>query len=861
MIPSRAAAGNITIESFSAEPLELRTGESFRIRATVSASGVNVVSFVLRTAEPAARKDVPPFFTQYEANRQLAYLTQDGGVNLSDNGPLDLDGAANAFAIDVSTKDWQPGRYVLAFFAHNRPGSGGHIFDQRNLVVTVNAGADGAPGAVEVAYVDPAKAPSFALCAIEPAVVSPGEPVVFRIETDTEGLSGAYISHQYRLPPDRVPPGLSYDEEDHEAYVTDSEEDTERLVADDGPNDRNPAPGKLAIQWDTTGWQPGLYHFSVWLRGEEGLKSPERNAAFKVRSPEDALDVTVSPSRRVCAGTHAERVTRLADGTLLYTSLISTDNGMTWAKREDGRTIGAGAQQLRSGRVLGMGYRTKPIEGRPGWYRGDRFVSEDGGRSVTGPLDAEFHVPQAKPAMGHAFHPGPLFMRSIVERPDGSLVALMAGWFKGDDAPCPHNPERPYSRTYTCESTDGGETWTYLSTIGYDHIGSEGYNEGSMKPLPDGTLMAVLRTGSMSDPRCQDNPIMVSTSADGGRTWTEPRRTGVHGAFPDLTVLSDGTLAITYGRPGASIVFSRDGGVTWTDRTVIDATRYSGYTTACETGPGELVVIFGIRDYFDVETGEFRNDVRAATVRYAPKGTGAHAAARAALEQAGVSVTEVGEGFLGCEMEAPPLGRCERFVVHLPAGYVQDGAPLPLLVFLHGLGRDHRTLIDVERTRAALARAPFVVVLPNGRASWWVDSPVDAGSQYESYLSDLIALVDKALNVSDEPGRRAIGGWSMGGFGSAHYLIAHPEQFGVWGGILALVDFPNAAYPPEQNHSVPELLGNQPDAFNPMRDIEAFRGKTVWFVTGDESFDCAMNRAFAARLEALGIPHEFSVVP
>ncbi len=92
-------------------------------------------------------------------------------------------------------------------------------------------------------------------------------------------------------------------------------------------------------------------------------------------------------------------------------------------------------------------------------------------------------------------------MRSIVERPDGSLIALMAGWFKGDDTPCPYSPKRPYSRTYTCESKDAGKTWQFLSTIGYDHIGSEGYNEGVMKTLPDGRLIAIIRTGSMSDPK------------------------------------------------------------------------------------------------------------------------------------------------------------------------------------------------------------------------------------------------------------------------------------------------------------------------------------------------------------------------
>ena len=174
--------------------------------------------------------------------------------------------------------------------------------------------------------------------------------------------------------------------------------------------------------------------------------------------------------------------------------------------------------------------------------------------------------------MGHGPHKGPLFMRSIIERKDGSLVALMAGWFKSDTALCPYGRGRPYSRTYVCESNDRRQTWQYLTTIGYDQIGSEGYNEASMRKLPNGQWLAVLRTGSEKDFKCHDNPIMWSVSTDEGRTWSKPQRTGVEGAYPSLAVLTDGLLAMSYGRPGAMLVFSHDNGRSWTDQTVVDTT-------------------------------------------------------------------------------------------------------------------------------------------------------------------------------------------------------------------------------------------------------------------------------------------------
>ena len=173
-----------------------------------------------------------------------------------------------------------------------------------------------------------------------------------------------------------------------------------------------------------------------------------------------------------------------------------------------------------------MEYSCLPIEGREGWYAVSGFVSTDSGQSFN-KREVMVHVPEAKAAMGHAAHRGPLFMRSIVERVDGTLLALMAGWFKSDVALCPYGHGRPYSRGYVCESSDGGRTWEYLTTISSEQIGSEGCNEGSMRRLPSGEILAVLRTGNETDPQHHDNPIMWSVSRDEGRTWSPPRRTGV----------------------------------------------------------------------------------------------------------------------------------------------------------------------------------------------------------------------------------------------------------------------------------------------------------------------------------------------
>lgn len=596
----------VELETFTLRAVEgsntaLKPGDAFEVGIQVKNRDAGTLTYVLRTAEAIPVSDAPPVLDHYNRERQLAYMSENGDVQLRDNGAHDLAPGLNAFLARVSTQGWKPGLYDLRLFAHNSTDRKHDAYEMVSARFAVEVGAE------HVRLIDREKPSDTRIreAGFKPAVLKAGDKTRLVVAVTGKDLAGLRVITPMRLPPEGILPGFRYNAMTRQALLADADDEIVRV---NGALDQHPAVDTVEVALGTDGVAPGLYFATVTALTSEG-RPDERHLALKVAHPTDHLKVEVSEAWIAREGSSAGRFTRLPDNRLIYGGLISADNGLTW-KKQKGERVNGGCPVLQDGRVLTLGYAQLPVEGEPGWYasgvRSKNFDSNEAQRHT-----ARFHVPRAKAAMGHAPHKGPLCTGSFVQRDDGAMLALMMGWFEGDDKLCPYGRGRPYSRTYVCESRDG-VTWQYLSTLGYDEIGSEGYNEGAIQKLPNGEIVAVLRTGNMNDRAWHDNPVMVTRSSDGGRTWLKPWRTGINGCYPDLAVLSGGMLALSSGRPGAYVLFSSDNGDTWHDLTLVDAAYYSGYTALIETRPGELLVAFG-EGY---ERPNMKNYVRMAHVRY-----------------------------------------------------------------------------------------------------------------------------------------------------------------------------------------------------------------------------------------------------
>lgn len=137
-------------------------------------------------------------------------------------------------------------------------------------------------------------------------------------------------------------------------------------------------------------------------------------------------------------------------------------------------------------------------------------------------------------------------------------------------------------------------------------------------------------------------------------------------------------------------------------------------------------------------------------------------------------------------------------VIILPDGYDEKSdKTYPVVYLLHGYGGNHLSwLKTVKPTLPQLGtKLELIVVCPDGKNSWYWDSPINPKSQYDTYVSgELVDYIDKHYKTVKSSKGRAISGFSMGGHGALWLTIQHPDIFGACGSMSGGVDirpFPN----------------------------------------------------------------------
>jgi S-formylglutathione hydrolase FrmB len=210
------------------------------------------------------------------------------------------------------------------------------------------------------------------------------------------------------------------------------------------------------------------------------------------------------------------------------------------------------------------------------------------------------------------------------------------------------------------------------------------------------------------------------------------------------------------------------------------------------------------------------------------------------------------------EVPSVALGRSLPVTIVTPA-VVTPASAVPVLFFLHGRGRHHRSLIDEPAARAAFLAAPFYTVMPQGEDGWYIDSPARPADRYATYLAEVVAWAERNLPIASDAARRGLAGWSMGGYGAVRFAQTNPGGFGFVASVIGLLDFPRTeTLPVGQNYTVPIQRFTADPAvwatFNPIHSITALRDTTLTLVLATRGFELTMNESFLAALASADLP-------
>lgn len=211
-----------------------------------------------------------------------------------------------------------------------------------------------------------------------------------------------------------------------------------------------------------------------------------------------------------------------------------------------------------------------------------------------------------------------------------------------------------------------------------------------------------------------------------------------------------------------------------------------------------------------------------------------------------------------------------KVTVAVPESYLAEGdtASYPVVYLLNGYSGDYRDYAANMHLDNLATLHNVIIVCPDGRDSWYWDSPVDKGMQMESFIVDeLVPAIDAELRTRADRDNRAIAGLSMGGHGALWLAIRHSDIWGNAGSMSGGVDITPAKF--HKRWKMAKRLG--PYASNPSRwrehtvmslvsKLEPGRLDII-IMCGESDIFINENNEFDRKLTEHGINHQYITAP
>ncbi len=212
------------------------------------------------------------------------------------------------------------------------------------------------------------------------------------------------------------------------------------------------------------------------------------------------------------------------------------------------------------------------------------------------------------------------------------------------------------------------------------------------------------------------------------------------------------------------------------------------------------------------------------------------------------------------------LASPEKVVIITPDA-ANDSCQFPTVYLLNGYSGNHKAWLGTRPDLPQLAdKYGMVMVMPDGRDSWYWDSPQNSEMQMESFfVKDLVPYIDANYPTKRDAAQRAITGLSMGGQGAMWLAIRHSDIWGNAGSMSGGLDIrpfaerwnmKNALGPKDEN---PDIWEN----FAVINLVPTLKpGQiNITFDCGIDDFFAEVNNNFHLALVKAKIPHDYTVRP
>lgn len=239
----------------------------------------------------------------------------------------------------------------------------------------------------------------------------------------------------------------------------------------------------------------------------------------------------------------------------------------------------------------------------------------------------------------------------------------------------------------------------------------------------------------------------------------------------------------------------------------------------------------------------------------------------------------------GCQLHrftvpSPSMERDINAVAVLPQEYDSNpGKQYPILYTFHGMAAPFDTFSAMAPLRAALADKPMIVTcLDADLDSFYLDAtrlkPIRRDAAITTpvkslfttfFLQEFIPALDAKYRVN--PAQRMLTGFSMGGYGALHYMLAAPEKFASVSALSGWFQYMDNVLPHVAT-VLESILGPRAENRQAYTDQDVFiqlkkqhesgvKIPPLYLACGTEDFLIQPNRNLHAHLEKLGIAHEY----